>query len=51
MQLCWGHSNTALAEYALMLAASGLGLLAISRPDTTQVATLGVAAVACGVLT
>ncbi len=50
VQLGWGHRNTALAEYALMLACGGLGLLAIGRPDTTQAAIVGMAAVAYGVL-
>lgn len=36
----WGHRKTALAEYALMLACGGIGLLAMTQNDAAQIAVL-----------
>ncbi|MBI2295922.1 MAG: glycosyltransferase family 4 protein [Betaproteobacteria bacterium] len=36
----WGHRNTALAEYGLMLACAGAGLLAMTQNDAAQIAVL-----------
>ncbi len=36
----WGHRNTALAEYGLMLACAGVGLLAMTQSASAQIGIL-----------
>jgi UDP-N-acetylmuramyl pentapeptide phosphotransferase/UDP-N-acetylglucosamine-1-phosphate transferase len=40
----WGHRNTALAEYGLMLACAGVGLIAMTQGTAAQIAILCVTA-------
>jgi len=50
VQLGWGHRNTALAEYGLMLACGLAGLAALAAPVAAQLAVLAVAGAAYLVL-
>lgn len=50
VRLGWGHRNTALAEYALMLFCGGLALATIGRPASVQATIVAVAATAYVVL-
>jgi len=50
VRLGWGHRNTALAEYALMIFCGGLALAAIGRTAATQALIGAVAAAAYLVL-
>jgi UDP-N-acetylmuramyl pentapeptide phosphotransferase/UDP-N-acetylglucosamine-1-phosphate transferase len=51
VQMGWGHRRTACAEYALMIAAGGLALLALTLPGWSWLAVLAALATAYAALT